>query len=670
MRPTRLPTGLILLLVSLASLLILHGCQETPDATQPSTSVAGISHRLTVLGVGTGTGVVTSSPAGINCTITAGVAAATGCTALFDQTLRVSLTATPVAGHSFGGWARACTGSTVCTLSMTVDRLVSAQFLRGPFRITVTGGSTGAGSGTVTTQSGLIPAINCKVTSGAPAATGCSAVYRAYTSVILTATPAAGNAFVGWGSPCSGTGPCKITVTKNRSPSATFAPQPSADQGQWSAPFPWPVVGIHLHLLPTGEVLTFGKLGTPRVWAVSTGTFTPVSSSYLMFCGGHAFLPDGRLLLTGGHISHDHGLPDANIFDPATRTLTRVPSMAQGRWYPTSTALASGEVVTVGGADESGVMVAEPEVWDGTSWRKLTGASLPLPYYPWLFQAPNGEVFYAGPSTSTRYLNPTGTGSWGSVLATSAYGERPTGTAVMYEPGKVLIAGGGGGTETTLPTATAEIIDLTGPSPVWQSTASMAFPRRHLTATLLPDGKVLAIGGTRGPGYNDAAGTVHEAEIWDPATGTWKTLAPNTINRIYHSASLLLPDGRILVTGSGARTGDVDQLNAELYSPPYLLRGPRPILTDAPPVLSYGTSFVATTPEGSSIAKVTLVRLGSVTHSFDQNQRFMTLTFEAGTTGITVTAPASPNLAPPGDYLLFILNGDGVPSVGRFVRIH
>ncbi|MEP7228181.1 MAG: galactose oxidase-like domain-containing protein [Gemmatimonadales bacterium] len=445
-------------------------------------------------------------------------------------------------------------------------------------------------------------------------------------------------------------------------------PTEQAERGEWSVPFDWPVVGVHLLLLGNGQVLTFGKQGSPRVWSPASGTFTPAPSSTLLFCGGHAFLPDGRLLVTGGHISHDHGLPDANLFDPGSRTWTRIASMAQGRWYPTNTALANGEMVTVGGADENAATATVPEIWDGAGWRRLIGASLDVPYYPWLFQAPNGQVFYAGYRQATRYLDPQGSGSW-SFVANSHYGDRIDGAALMYEPGRVMIVGGGGGTTTTVGTRTAEIIDLNRASPAWSNTAPMNFARRHLNATLLPTGDVLVTGGTSGPDFNSAAGTVHEAELWNPATGTWKVLAANSVNRIYHSAAVLLRDGRVLVTGAGERTGDVDQFNAEIYSPPYLFQGTRPRLMSAPATLSYGSSFTIATPDAESIDKVTLLRPGATTHGFDQNQRFMSLAFTSAAGELTVSTPASGNLAPPGDYLLFVVNDDGVPSAGQSVRL-
>jgi hypothetical protein len=556
---------------------------------------------------------------------------------------------------------------------MTATQTVSAQFLKDPVlenahTIQIVSGLPDQGSGTVRSQSGLIPAIDCQITNGTVAAHGCSASYPANTELVLTAIPGPGNTLVGWCDPCNDSVDCSLRLSEDRTAAVTFALTKSAELGRWSAPFPWPIVGVHLHLLPTGEVLSFGKKATPEVWNVATGTFTSVPSSYLMFCGGHAFLPDGRLLLTGGNIRHDHGLSEASIFDPRTRTLSRVTSMVRGRWYPTNTTLADGEVMTIAGADAEGVMVDVPEVWTGSSWRQLSDANLRLPYYPWMFQAPDGSVFDAGPAPQTHSLNFQGAGSWTNG-AVSRYGDRPSGSAVMYEPGKVLIVGGGGGTDTTLPTRTAETIDLTVPNPSWQSTGSMAFARRHLNATLLPTGEVLVTGGTSGPGYNDAAGSVHQAELWNPDTGTWKTLSSNTINRIYHSAAILLPDGRVLVTGAGARPGDVDQLNAEFYSPPYLFRGPAPSVTDAPDQLFYNSPFTVNTPDAGSIAKVTLLRLGSVTHSFNQNQRFISLAFQPQSNGLSVRAPKNGSVAPPGDYLIFLVNNLGVPSIGRFVNL-
>jgi hypothetical protein len=454
--------------------------------------------------------------------------------------------------------------------------------------------------------------------------------------------------------------PCEPIV------SAAAVSAGSSAAGEWGAPFAWPNIGLHLHLLRDGSVLSWGKAGNPYVWDPSTGRNTVVPSPFWAFCAGHSHLPDGRLLVAGGHISDDHGLPDAAIFSPTTRTWTKVPSMRFGRWYPTNTTLPNGEVLVLGGRDQAANHVRIGEVWTGSGWRRLTGSRLTLPYYPRTFVAPNGRVFYAGEQRATRYLSTSGTGSW-TTVGSRKFGTRDYGSAVMYLPGKVLYAGGGRTTRT------AEIIDLNQAAPAWKYTGSMAHPRRHLNATVLPTGEVLATGGTRGTTFNEPSLAVRVAELWNPGTGAWTPLAGNAVNRAYHSTSLLLPDGRVLHTGSGdAIQPDgqpaPDQRSAELFSPPYLFKGTRPTISSSPASIGYGQSFFIGTP-APGIAKVSLIALGSVTHAFDMGQRFMWLGFSAASGGINVSAPSSRNSAPPGYYMLFVLNGSGVPSVGKLVRL-
>lgn len=451
---------------------------------------------------------------------------------------------------------------------------------------------------------------------------------------------------------------------------ATLAhPSSSEPAGRWSEVQAWPVVAVHLHLLPDGRVLAWGKSGNPQIWDPATGGFTSVPSPVWVFCAGHAFLPDGRLLVTGGHIADGQGLPNATIFDFQSGNWSSGPAMQWGRWYPTSTTLANGEVLTLAGTDAYGVNVPTPEVWlTGGGWRKLTGAVENFPWYPWTFVAPDGKVFYAGPEQRSRYLDPSGTGSWSGGVASTNQGPRSHGSAVMYQPGKVLIMGGADHDGAAAPTNSAEVIDL-GQSPLaWRLVAPMRYPRQDLNATLLPTGDVLVTGGTS-IGPNEAAGAVHAAELWSPSTESWTTLASNSVNRMYHSTSLLLPDGRILHAGSGEGKNGANEFNAELFSPPYLFQGPRPAITSAPATVGYDQTFAVATPDAASIAQVTLVRLGSITHAFDQNQRFNRLTFSKTATELSVRAPASGNLAPPGHYMLFLVNADGVPSVARIIRV-
>ena len=240
----------------------------------------------------------------------------------------------------------------------------------------------------------------------------------------------------------------------------------------------------------------------------------------------------------------------------------------------------------------------------------------------------------------------------------------------MYEPGKVFIVGGSTcapyGECSIPPTPTAEAIDLNAPAPAWRSVAQMAYARKQHNATILPDGKVLVTGGTSGSGGNDnAAYPVYPAEMWDPGTNSWTTLASMSVYRGYHSTALLLPDGRVLSAGGGF-TGPG---SAEVYSPPYLFKGARPTITSAPTTVGYNQTFSVGTPDAAGITKVTLVRLSAVTHAFNFDQRINSLSFSATAGGLNVTSPASRNVCPPGHYMLFILNGNGVPSVAKIINI-
>ncbi|HUR95524.1 MAG TPA: hypothetical protein VMY76_13120, partial [Gemmatimonadales bacterium] len=624
-RPRRL-TGYSVLLGAIATLVLVYGCQEAPKATEPELAVI-VRKTLTVTGTGTGSGVVTSNPAGINCTITAGVPAATGCKAQYNKGVNVTLTAVPKSGHSFAGWAAYCTGTSTCLAPMTADRKAQAKFLKGPFTIRITNGTAGAGSGTVRSQAGLSPVINCVITKGVPAATGCSAKYPAYAAVVLTATPATGFDFVGWGGLCGGQGSCQLTAVQNVTMPAAFASAASpaaATEGRWAPTFQTPIVALHMHLLPSGKALSWGHKAGAYLWDFANpgAGFTAAGETYEMFCSGHTLLADGRLFVAGGHIDADHGLPFASIFDPASETWSTTTSMAQGRWYPTTTVLPGGALLTVAGADENGVMVPVPEIWRDGAWRTLTTASLTLPYYPAMFVAPNGKVFLAGPDQSTRYLAVQNNGEW-TTVADRVVADRNTGSAVMYAPGKILFAGGG-----DPPTRSAEVIDLNDPSPAWRAVADMAYPRRHMLATVLADGKVLVTHGTSGRGFNDLTSPVHYAELWDPATELWTTMARESAPRMYHATAVLLPDARVLSSGSGEGDGITygdSQLTAEIFSPPYLFKADgslaaRPVVDAAPTHIGYGGQVNVESPDAESVTRGTLIRLSSATHSFNQSQ--------------------------------------------------
>jgi hypothetical protein len=433
--------------------------------------------------------------------------------------------------------------------------------------------------------------------------------------------------------------------------------------GRWSPPQTWPVTAVHDHMLHTGKVLFWTYSDEAWLWDPATAGLTPATrAGFNTFCTGHSFLADGRLFVTGGHISNSVGLPNAAIYDPASNSWVRHANMNAGRWYPTNTTLANGDVLVVSGdIDTTQGVNRLPQVWQAATgaWRDLTSAQLALPLYPYMYLAPNGRVFAAGPSQTTRYLNTSGTGSW-SVVANSSYGYRDYGSSVLYDDGKVLIVGGG----NNPPTNTAEVIDLNASTPAWRSVAPMANRRRQVNATLLPDGTTLVTGGSRESGFDNAAGAVYAGELWNPVTETWTTVASFTKYRGYHSFALLLPDGRVLSGG-----GDGNQ-SAEVYEPGYLFKGARPVITSTPSTVAYGQSFFVGTPDAAQISRVSLVRLSSVTHSFNMDQRINRLAFSAAVDGLDVAGPGNANLSPPGYYMLFILNVSGVPSVAKIVRVH
>jgi galactose oxidase len=213
---------------------------------------------------------------------------------------------------------------------------------------------------------------------------------------------------------------------------------------------------------------------------------------------------------------------------------------------------------------------------------------------------------------------------------------------------------------------------------MWRPAAEMHHRRRQHNATVLPDGTVLVTGGTAGPGFNDVSPgkPVHTAELWDPHTDQWTTLNAEDVDRCYHATALVLPDATVLSAGGGefmagpAPNAPADtHRDAQIFHPPYLFRGPRPVITTAPTELTAGGTFTIEVA-GPEVAAMALLRLASATHAFDMNQRRIPVPFTATATDIlTATLPAEPGVCLPGHYMLFVLSADGVPSIAKIVRI-
>src|SRR3954452_13725610 len=457
------------------------------------------------------------------------------------------------------------------------------------------------------------------------------------------------------------------------------------DVGQWGPVIDWPVVGVHVALLPNGKVLAYDSVGDnatesypvqnfsrATVWDPATGAQTSVNvdTGFNIFCSGLAHLMDGSIFIAGGNKDAQlNGIVQTHLFNPTTNTWSLGPNMAAGRWYPSVTPLRNGEMlITEGGPD-----IPEVRKTDGTL-RSLSTASLNLPLYPWIDVAPDGRAFYSGPDQTMRSLDTHGTGTW------QAFGQRDTlnrsyGSRALYDVGKLLVAGGGASSND------ARVIDINGATPQVTQTASMAYGRRQHNVTTLADGTVLATGGnSSGASLVDLANGVYPAEQWDPATGQWKTLASMQVTRQYHSTALLLPDGRVLSAGGGI-CGECDTVgylakNAEVFTPPYLFKqdgsgdpAVRPAIDSAPGTVAYATPFDVATPDAASIRKLALVRLGAVTHSVNMEQRYIPLDYTAGSGTLTATAPKDANIAPPGVYMLFAIDANGVPSIARMVTV-
>jgi hypothetical protein len=454
-------------------------------------------------------------------------------------------------------------------------------------------------------------------------------------------------------------------------PAGAQVPPPG---GQWSNPIGWPTTGIHSSVLPDGRVLhyaypfqaPFASIGW--LWNPQTGAFQSAPATYNTFCGGHALLPDGTVVNLGGtdedspEVGNPWGHKQIRLFNYSTSSFTYVGDTQKGRWYPTLTTLPSGKILISSGFDEVGELNNRLEIYDPASGSQYMPASsnIYLPMYPWMHVLPNGKLFDAGPQDISLQLD-LNTNMWSGV-AYNNYGARYDGTSVMlplkapnYRPEVMQIGGDNPATNTT------ERIDLGAAIPTYTYAAPMHHARHHANAVLLPDGTVGVFGGTALD--NEPAQAVYAAEIYNPDADTWTQMASGRRPRIYHSTAILLPDGRILSSGTDG------EFTSELYSPPYLFAGPRPTVSAAPAAVTHGANFLVTTPEAEDIEKVMLIKPAAATHSVNMEQRAIQLDFEEGANALSIDAPPTGGVAPPGYYMLFLVSSDGVPSIAKFVRI-
>ena len=519
------------------------------------------------------------------------------------------------------------------------------------------------------------------------------------------------------------------------------APDESAVKGKWEPiDYRCGFNPIHVALLHTGKVLSFGGscnneelLKTPRpaeLWDPETNDCELIEQDLDgdVFCVGHAYLPDGRLLIAGGTAEYDvprrifgwhfsfppfRGLEHTYIFDPNTKRWTREGDLAFARWYPTLIMLGDGRVVAIAGFTRHFPWVAlrKIEIFSpGTGWQVLKGADRWMPLYPRLHLLPDGRIFYSG-SYNTHYTFPfdlkqfptsildPDTGKWDG-LGLPNQSEREEGTTVLlplyppdYRPRVLLV--GGGTPRGKYAVANCEMIDLSEARPRWQKIESMKHPRYYVYPVILPDSKILVLGGRTGsighdmPHPDDPMSLLDQAdlhpgphpgeaphderavlhpELFDPETGHWTEMAPMTVDRLYHANALLLPDGRVAAIGSNPKRR-VEELRIEIYQPPYLFRGPRPTLRSVAENATYGQEFEIDSLDAKDIDTVVLIHPTATTHCLNPEQRFIRLEFRhAGDETLVARIPLNRNVVPPGYYMLFLLC-DGVPSKAKFIRV-
>ena len=449
--------------------------------------------------------------------------------------------------------------------------------------------------------------------------------------------------------------------------------------GTWDSPVELTVDGVHGTVLPSGKVLYVPHQVNPEGTTRSV-VFDPdnpgaakvltVPATY--FCGGHAQLGDGRAMCVGGETLDDAAIDKAGYFDYLTETWTEVADMNRVRWYPSVIELGDGTIWSFGGQS----VPADPDQPDNTIefydpetdvWTMAGGQDIPAQYleaYNRLHLMPDGKIFQSGHLPETYLYDPVAR-TWTLVASTRLGRPRGNGSSVRLQDGRILIVGGEDKVDYF---SSAEVIDLTQPSPQWQTVASMTSVRAFIDAIVLPDGRVLVVGGDEGSGSRSKI-----PELYDPATNSWTDMAPFDIERGYHSTTLLLPDARVIVSGGEGNGGPGmfgESAEYEIWNPYYLFKSARPVIVSLPASAEYGQQLTMSYTSAVGVSHAVIHRSGSQTHSFAYNQISVPVSFDSTTAStLTFSLPGNANLLPPGFYMVFLMNEDGVPSVARYLRI-
>ena len=468
--------------------------------------------------------------------------------------------------------------------------------------------------------------------------------------------------------------------------------------GAWSSVINLPLISAAAANLPDGKVMLWsardkfsfgGDQG--KTW---TAIFDPASNTatealitntgHDMFCPGVNTLPDGRVMVTGGSSS-----AKTSIYNPSTNQWSAADEMNIPRGYHSNVTLASGASLTLGGSWSGGQGNKNAEIWTSKSgWYQPEGIPFDVitdgtnstqaphkdDYFAWLWVAPNGKLFHAGPSQTMHWVDTDGIGGYTSAGQRGNDPYSASGTTVMYDVGKILKAGGAptsgeGGNANNR----AYTIDINNETPVVNQVGNLAFSRNVHSSVVLPSGEVLVIGGIPlGNFFSDVDSRLN-AELWNPSTGNWTTMAAMDVPRNYHSIALLLADGRVLTSGGGlCGTCPENHPDAQIYSPPYLFNAngnlaSRPVINTAPTSANYNSLINVST--NSTIGSFALVRNSGMTHSNNNDQRRIPLSFNPiGGNNYQLNIP-NRNILPPGSYMLFAMKNNGVPSIAKFIQI-
>ncbi|MFL4906687.1 galactose oxidase-like domain-containing protein [Streptomyces sp. MMS24-I2-30] len=539
-------------------------------------------------------------------------------------------------------------------------------------------------------------------------------------ATVRTPEVPAGTDRITWGVSVYGTGSATTDdyameqVPDTLPPAGCTGTQAQCADGSWQVlPTQNPVRSMHSVVLNNGKVLLIAGSGnseenfaagtfTSAVYDPAKGTYKVVPTPKDMFCAGHVQLQDGRVLVMSGNLaypaadgSHGYeGYKDSYVFDPATETYSRTNDLNDGHWYPSATELGNGDVISFGGLREDSTGSVTTEYWSAAEqqWLPLWKVNQTWSYwglYPSMILMQDGRLFYTGSHVFGNNIPGTGAAiyDYGANTITQVPGlqdkdVRDQSASVLLPPAqdqRVLTIGGGNIDANPDANRLTDVIDLKEANPSYvagpplpQGTVDLGNGpqpetggqgKMYVSAVLLPDGSVLETGGA----LHNRANPVHESSIYDPGQGTFDPVAADPEARGYHSSSFLLPDGRVMSTGDNPGNGTWNH-NVSIYTPPYLYKGTRPTITSVIDTeWTYGDTQRITVDR--PIAKAELIRPAAVTHSSDPNQRFVDLPLSVDGNNVDLNVTSNPNLAPPGWYMLFAVDANGVPSVAKWVHL-